>query len=49
LRKLFVSYARENKPDVDQLVEHLRTMGYDKLVRTAQRVDVGEGLAEVVG
>ena len=32
MRKLFVSYARENKPDVDQLVEHLGTMGYDTWV-----------------
>lgn len=37
LRKLFVSYARENKPDVDQLVEHLRTMGYDTWVDAALR------------
>ncbi len=32
MRKLFVSYARENKPAVDQLVEHLATMGYDTWV-----------------
>jgi DNA-binding beta-propeller fold protein YncE len=37
LRKLFVSYARENKPHVDQLVEHLRTMGYDTWVDAALR------------
>jgi uncharacterized membrane protein HdeD (DUF308 family) len=37
LRKLFVSYARENKPAVDQLVEHLRTMGYDTWVDAALR------------
>ena len=37
MRKLFVSYARENKPDVDQLVEHLRTMGYDTWVDAALR------------
>jgi phosphate transport system substrate-binding protein len=37
VRKLFVSYARENKPDVDQLVEHLRTMGYDTWVDVALR------------
>jgi hypothetical protein len=32
VRKLFVSYARENKRDVDQLVEHLGTMGYQTWV-----------------
>jgi TIR domain len=37
LRKLFVSYARENKPDVDQLVEHLGTMGYETWVDAALR------------
>jgi len=37
VRKLFVSYARENKADVDQLVEHLRTMGYDTWVDAALR------------
>jgi len=29
MRKLFVSYAREDKHDVDQLVEHLGLMGYE--------------------
>ena len=29
MRKLFVSYARDNKRDVDQLVEHLRMLTYD--------------------
>jgi TIR domain len=29
MRKLFVSYARENKRDVDQLVEHLSDLGYE--------------------
>jgi TIR domain len=37
LRKLFVSYARENKRDVDQLVEHLGTMGYETWVDAALR------------
>ena len=37
MRKLFVSYARENKPDVDQLVEHLATMGYETWVDAALR------------
>ncbi len=37
MRKLFVSYARENKRDVDQLVEHLRMMGYETWVDTSLR------------
>jgi TIR domain len=37
VRKLFVSYARENKRDVDQLVEHLGTMGYQTWVDAALR------------
>jgi len=32
LRRLFISYARENKRDVDQLVEHLGVMGYETWV-----------------
>ena len=28
MRQLFVSYARENKPEVDELVRHLETLGY---------------------
>ena len=32
-----MSYARENKRDVDQLVEHLRTMGYETWVDSALR------------
>jgi hypothetical protein len=32
VRKLFVSYARENKSAVDELVEHLATLGYDTWV-----------------
>ena len=28
-RKVFISYARQDKPDVDQLVEHLRLLGCD--------------------
>jgi hypothetical protein len=27
VRKVFISYARQNKPDVEQLVEHLRVLG----------------------
>jgi hypothetical protein len=34
---LFVSYARENKRDVDELVEHLGTMGYQTWVDAALR------------
>ena len=37
MRKLFVSYARETKRDVDQLVEHLGTMGYETWVDAALR------------
>lgn len=29
MRKVFISYARPNKPDVEQLVEHLRVLGCD--------------------
>ena len=29
VRKLFISYARQNKRDIDQLVEHLRVLGCD--------------------
>jgi hypothetical protein len=29
MRKVFISYARQNKPDVEQLVEHLRVLGCD--------------------
>ena len=32
MRKAFISYARANKPDVDQLVEHLRQLGCDTWV-----------------
>lgn len=32
MRKLFISYARENKDDVDELVEHLGLMGYEAWV-----------------
>ena len=28
-QKVFISYARQDKPDVDQLVEHLRLLGCD--------------------
>ncbi|MFZ0902797.1 MAG: toll/interleukin-1 receptor domain-containing protein, partial [Mycobacterium sp.] len=27
VRKVFISYARQNKPDIEQLVEHLRVLG----------------------
>ncbi len=27
MRKVFISYARQNKPDVEQLAEHLRVLG----------------------
>lgn len=27
MRKVFISYARQNKPDIEQLVEHLRVLG----------------------
>ena len=37
MRKLFVSYSRENRRDVDQLVEHLGLMGYDTWVDTELR------------
>ncbi len=37
MRKLFVSYARENKRDIDQLVEHLNMMGYSTWVDEALR------------
>ena len=29
MRKVFISYAEQNKRVVDQLVEHLRKLGYD--------------------
>jgi TIR domain len=29
MRKVFISYARQNKRDVDELVEHLRVLGCD--------------------
>lgn len=32
MRRVFISYARENKRDVDDLVEHLGLMGYDTWV-----------------
>ncbi|MGV1006401.1 MAG: TIR domain-containing protein [Candidatus Nanopelagicales bacterium] len=37
LRKLFVSYARENRPYVDELVRHLDALGYETWVDTALR------------
>jgi TIR domain len=27
VRKVFISYARQNKPDVEELVEHLQVLG----------------------
>ena len=35
MRKVFISYARQNRPDVDQLVEHLRVLGCDTWVDTS--------------
>ncbi|RZT18361.1 TIR domain-containing protein [Mycobacterium sp. BK558] len=32
VRKAFISYARSNKPDIDELVEHLRELGCDAWV-----------------
>lgn len=29
MSKVFISYARHNKPDVEQLAEHLRVLGYE--------------------
>jgi hypothetical protein len=29
VRKVFISYARQNKPDIEQLAEHLRVLGYE--------------------
>jgi TIR domain len=29
VRKVFISYARQNKGDIEQLVEHLRVLGCD--------------------
>ena len=37
VRKLFISYPRENRRDVDQLVEHLGLMGYNTWVDTELR------------
>jgi TIR domain len=37
LRKLFVSYARANRRDVDKLVEHLELLGYDTWIDTELR------------
>jgi len=37
MRKLFVSYARENRPSVDELVRHLAALGYETWVDTALR------------
>ena len=34
MRKLFVSYARENKPEVDELVGHLSALGYQTWMDT---------------
>jgi hypothetical protein len=35
VRKVFISYARQNRPDIDQLVEHLRVLGCDTWVDTS--------------
>jgi len=37
MRQLFVSYARENKPDVDELVRHLDALGYQAWVDSSLR------------
>ena len=37
MQKLFVSYARTNRPEVDQLVEHLSIMGYETWVDVSLR------------
>jgi hypothetical protein len=37
VRKVFVSYARANKPDVDQLVEHLGLLSYETWVDSSLR------------
>jgi hypothetical protein len=37
MRDLFISYARENKPAVDQLVDHLGVVGYRTWVDTSLR------------
>lgn len=37
MRQLFVSYARENKPYVDELVRHLDSLGYQTWVDTRLR------------
>jgi predicted ATPase len=40
VRKVFISYARQNKADIEQLVEHLRVLGcetwYDASLRSGQ-------------
>jgi hypothetical protein len=40
VRKIFISYARQNKPDVEQLAAHLHVLGYqawvDSLLRGGQ-------------
>jgi hypothetical protein len=35
MRKVVISYARQNRPDIDQLVEHLRVLGCDTWVDTS--------------
>jgi len=37
VRKVFVSYARANKPDIDQLVEHLGLLSYETWVDSSLR------------
>jgi TIR domain len=37
VRKVFVSYARENKRDIDQLVEHLGVLGCQTWVDSSLR------------
>ena len=37
MRQLFISYARENKPDVDALVRDLDALGYQTWVDSSLR------------
>ena len=37
MRRLFVSYARENKREVDEMVSHLETLGYQAWIDSALR------------
>ena len=37
MRQLFISYARENRPDVEALVHDLHSLGYDTWLDTSLR------------